>query len=107
MEAEDCVARGYDARGGRRLASRWRGQSGEIDLIVQDGATIVFVEVKRAENFQDAAGRLGPRQIGRILRTAEEYLDAEPGGGLTDCRFDLALVDSTGRMRVLENALAA
>lgn len=107
LAAEDSVARDYLARGVRQLARRWRGRSGEIDLVLQDGPTIVFVEVKRAASFEEAALRLEERQIGRILGAAEEYLDAEPGGGLTDCRFDLALVDARGRAKVIENAIAA
>ena len=101
------MARDYRLRGGRQIASRWRGQGGEIDLILQDGPTVVFVEVKRARSFEDAIGRLTPRQIGRIRQTAEEYLEDEPLAGLTDCRFDLALVDGQGNLRVIENVLAA
>ena len=33
-------------QGCRRLAKNWSCARGEIDLIVRDGATIVFVEVK-------------------------------------------------------------
>ncbi|WP_166984969.1 YraN family protein [Canibacter zhoujuaniae] len=39
--ARHCVAKGY-----RVLARNWRAAHGEIDLIVQDGRTVVAVEVK-------------------------------------------------------------
>ena len=51
--------------------------------------------------------RLGQRQIGRICRAAEEFVGGEPGGSLTEMRFDIGLVDARGDLRILENALAA
>lgn len=107
LEAEDSVTRDYRARGARHIVSRWRSGSGEIDLILADGPTLVFVEVKRSRDFATAAEQLGGRQVERILAAAEDYMEGEPGGTLTDCRFDLALVDGTGRTRVIENALLA
>lgn len=35
--AEEAVLRLYLQRGAQVLATRWRGQGAEIDLIVQDG----------------------------------------------------------------------
>ena len=40
----------------------------------------------------------------RIYRSAEEFIGGEPKGALTDVRFDVALVDQTGDLRILENA---
>lgn len=104
--AEAQVARHYAGRGLSLLATRWRGQGGEIDLILADGAGVVFVEVKRARDLEAAALRLGPRQIARLQAAAEEFLGTRPAGLATPARFDLALVDGQGRVRVIENALA-
>jgi len=106
-DGENIVSMRYGNAGLHQLASRWRGTAGEIDLILHDGQQVVFVEVKRAANFDRAIASLGARQVARIVQTAEEYLESEPGGSLTDCRFDLAIVDDAGRTRVLENVLAA
>ncbi|HAW48589.1 MAG TPA: PII uridylyl-transferase, partial [Roseovarius sp.] len=43
--AEESVARHYEARGVRILARRWRGESGEIDLVLRAPDTYVFCEV--------------------------------------------------------------
>ena len=83
---------------------RWRGSAGEIDLIVEDGAGLVFVEVKASEDFARAAEQLSERQMGRIYAAASEYLGLMPTGQATETRFDVALVDGVGRVEILEAA---
>ena len=102
--AEDSVARHYVAAGFGIAAQRWRGAGGEIDLIGQNAERTVFVEVKKSGSFDAAAIRLSPRQMARICSTAEEYLSGLPRGSLTESRFDVALVDRTGSVRIVENA---
>lgn len=103
--AEDAVARVYFSNGHSLIAKRWRGKGGEIDLIFALGTSRVFVEVKKSKTFSAAALRVSQRQVRRLFTAAEEYLCDEPSGLLTDARFDVALVDDTGRIEVLENAL--
>lgn len=104
LAAEDIVARNHAARAHQVAARRWRGKSGEIDLVMRDGDTVVFVEVKKSASFAQAALRLGRRQMDRLCASASEYLAGEPKGQLTDMRFDLALVDRRGAVSVIENA---
>lgn len=105
--AEESVAREYARRGFPVVGRRWRGAGGEIDLIVRDGAGLIFVEVKRARSFARAAARVSDRQIARIFRAASEFVAGEPQGQLTRMRFDVALVDGDGRIEIIESALAA
>ena len=104
LAAEDIVATDYARRNHAITARRWRGQSGEIDLIARDGETVVFIEVKKSRSFATAAHRLGQRQMARIVASAGEFLANEPRGQLTDVRFDLAVVDGCGALKVIENA---
>jgi putative endonuclease len=104
LAAEDIVARDYAMRRHQVAARRWRGKSGEIDLVMRDGDTVVFVEVKKSRTFAAAAQRLGRRQMDRLCASAGEFLAGEPRGQLTDMRFDLALVDGRGGVSVIENA---
>ena len=104
--AEDIVARDYQSRSHQLASKRWRGGAGEIDLILRNGAEVVFVEVKKSADFARAATRLGQRQMERILAAGSEFLAGEPKGQLTDVRFDLALVNRVGEVRVIENAFA-
>ena len=104
LAAEDIAARAYQARGGAVMARRWRCPAGEIDLIVDDGEMIVFVEVKKSSDFAQAAARLSERQMRRIYTSAEGYLATSPKGLDGHARFDVALVDGQGAVEILENA---
>ena len=105
--AEDVVARAYIARGYQMRDRRWRGETGEIDLVFSRDDSITFVEVKTSKGFGRAALALGERQIRRLTAAASEYVGALPAGQDTDMRFDVALVDGAGRVQVVENALGA
>lgn len=102
--AEGAVAARYLAAGRTIAAKRWRGSGGEIDLIARDGAGLIFIEVKKSRSFAQAAARVSRRQIERIYASAAEFLAGEPRGQDTDVRFDVALVDQTGQIEILENA---
>lgn len=104
LAAEDCVERAYARQGHRVTHRRWRGQSGEVDLIARDGDCVVFIEVKKSRTLEQAAWRLGRRQMDRLCSAALEFCANEPRGQLTDMRFDLALVDGRGGMRIIRNA---
>lgn len=68
---------------------------GEIDIIMQDGEDLVFVEV-RYRSSQDYGGSIAsvdrPKQR-KIRRTAARYLAQQYGDILPLCRFDLLLLD--------------
>jgi putative endonuclease len=102
--AEKAAATAYDRRGADLIETRWRGRGGEIDLIlVQDGVH-VFCEVKAARRLDDAIASLRPAQMARIRSAASEYLARTPLGQLSEVRFDLAAVDRSGRVEIIENA---
>lgn len=103
--AELQVASEYARRGHRLAARRWRGRGGEIDLVFENDGEMIFVEVKRARSFSDAARRITARQQQRICSAAEEYLGTLPGGLLTPMRVDAAFVNGRGEISILENAI--
>ena len=107
LAAEESVAQFYTRSGRSVCARRWRGQSGEIDLVARDGAEVIFIEVKQSSTHARAAEHLTERQMRRVYHAAEEFLAGEPRGLSTEVRFDIALVDGFGRIEVLENAYAA
>lgn len=103
--AELQVAEHYRRAGFDILAERWRGKwGGEIDLIARGPAVVVFIEVKRAEHHAWAVERVTARQMARIRTSAEEFVAARNEVAQLDQRFDVALVDGTGRIAVIENA---
>lgn len=104
--AEDQVADLY-CRQGRHIAGRrWRGVSGEIDIVARDGDQVIFIEVKKSKTHAMAAEHLSERQMARIYASASEFIGGEPMGQATLVRFDVALVDAMGRIEILENAFA-
>jgi len=97
-EGEVLAARLLTGKGYRILARNYRTAGGEVDLVCQDGDTLVFVEVKTR-----SAGSLGrPDQAvtgikrGRLVRAAAAFL-SEHDGWERPCRFDVvAVVDRDG-----------
>ena len=65
LAAEESAARRYRADGGRVRAARWRCPEGEIDLVVELPAEIVFVEVKARRGHADTPPMPSPRGNGR------------------------------------------
>jgi len=67
----------YLRRSGMRLRTRnWRSKSGEVDIVMQHGQTIVFVEVRsRTSPFPGPPlNTLGAPKERRMVRVAEDYL---------------------------------
>ncbi|WP_415184091.1 YraN family protein [Phaeovulum sp.] len=104
LAAEAQVAAHYQRSGKCIAARRWRGTGGEIDLVARDGDAVVFIEVKKSTSHARAVERLSRRQMDRIYASAGEFIAGEPAGQMTEVRFDVALVDSVGRIEILENA---
>lgn len=78
------------------LARNWRCRFGEIDLVMRDGDTLVFVEVRlrsRAD-YGGAAASVTPAKQQKLLAAARQYLATLKT--LPPCRFDvLALSGAT------------
>lgn len=73
------------------LARNFRCAYGEIDLIMQDGSTLVFVEVRMRSsgNFGGAAMSITPEKQEKLRRTAQRYMQLH---GEQACRFDVVLM---------------
>ncbi len=106
LAAEDRISKDYQQRGFSVIEKRWRGKTGEIDLIASNQSGYVFVEVKQSRTFDRALLNLTEQQVVRLFSAAEEFLSKEDLGSLTDVRFDVALVDQHGAFRILQNAFA-
>lgn len=103
--AEDLVADKYQKSGFECRKRRYRGGAGEIDLIMARQDKLYFVEVKASKTFDLAAMRIIPKQVERIHSAALSYLAAHDLTLEIDMRFDLALVNAHGQIKVLPGAL--
>jgi putative endonuclease len=90
--AEDLCARLLQGAGLRLLARNWRCRHGEIDLIAEEGGTVVFAEVRMRSGggFGGAAESVTAAKRDRLLAAARLYLS---GRAEAPARFDVFLVD--------------
>lgn len=73
------------------VAHNYSTRFGELDLVMRDGDTLVFVEVRyrRSARFGGAAASVTPRKRERLIRAASGFLAAHPQYADADCRFDV------------------
>ena len=72
----------------RPLARNYFCRYGEIDLIMRDGDSVVFIE-SRYRNSGDGVASVGASKRTRLLRAASMYLQANPAFANAPCRFDV------------------
>ena len=93
----------------RNHRTRW----GEIDLVVYDGRTLVFVEVKTRRATGSGRGpweALHERKRTQVRRMAAAYLaDVQDRPRASDLRFDAigVVIDPRGRLERLDHLEAA
>lgn len=98
---EQVAARHLEDKGYQIVARNWRCRRGEIDLVAQAGAAIVFVEVKtrrgRALGLPEEG--LTPRKSRRLIELAQLYL-AQQKLEEVEWRLDMVAVelDSSGKL---------
>ena len=105
--AEDQIAQAYARNGFEIVDRRFKTREGEIDIVARHKKKLYFIEVKSSKTFQSALDQITPRQQQRIHDCALNYLAEKAGNLDIDCRFDAALVDGSGRIKVLPGALLA
>ncbi|MFA5530724.1 MAG: YraN family protein [Thiohalomonadaceae bacterium] len=90
-EAEHAALRHLADRGLELVARNFRCRCGEIDLVMRDGATHVFVEVRyrSGSRFGSAAETVDRRKQQRVITAAQLFLQRHPRVALGPCRFDV------------------
>ena len=79
--------------GHRILARRWRGRTGEIDLVARRRHLLLFCEVKYRRDAADIAVPTA-RQRHRICRAAQEFAARHRAVRMLEWRFDLVRVSA-------------
>lgn len=81
-------------KGFRFIERNFRSKFGEIDLICQDGDTLVFVEVKTrfGTSFGTPEEAINPKKINSLIKTSEYFKLLNPS--LTEkVRIDVVAID--------------
>lgn len=105
--AETRAARFLKSRGLRLKQRNYRTRLGEIDLIMDDSGTLVFVEVRQRGDlrFGDGAESIGAGKRRRLTAAASHYYQRL--GRDCPCRFDVVAIDADGAVDWIRNAFDA
>lgn len=79
-------------KSGLKLVARnFNTRFGELDLIMREGETLVFIEVRyrRGEDFGGALLSVTHAKQQRLIRAARLYLRDNPALAQQPCRFDV------------------
>lgn len=90
--AENQACHHLQKRGLTLVERNYRTRRGEIDLIMQQDKTLVFVEVRlrASDQFGSAAESVTSRKQSRIIAAAQHYLQQQPSS--LACRFDVVAI---------------
>ena len=86
------------AQGLELLARNWRCKRGELDLVMLDRDTVVFVEVRYRlhAGFGGALGSIDARKQEKLTLAAQHFLMDEPRWANHPCRFDVIALQGSG-----------
>lgn len=106
QEAENLAAVFLQQQGLRLVTRNYRCRMGEIDLVMDDRGTLVFVEVRLRKNnhFGGAGASITSHKQSKLIRAAQHYLQQQ--SLQPPCRFDALLLDS-GKMEWIKDAFSA
>ena len=106
LEAERVAATYLQSHGLKLLETNYSCRFGEIDLILRDGDTLVFAEVRlrTSDKFGGAAGSITVKKREKLLKAARHYLASSKK--TPRCRFDAVLLSGMNERDIqwLKNA---
>jgi putative endonuclease len=104
-QGEDLAAEHLRSKGYQILQRNWQCRFGELDIVAQDGETLIFCEVKslHGESLEDAFANLTPQKVKKVLKAVHYYLAAKHLEN-TVWRFDaIAVVMPTNAEALIEH----
>jgi putative endonuclease len=108
---EEIAARELTRRGYTVCKRNWRCPEGELDIVAEQGESLVFVEVRtrRGDRFGTPEESITPAKRAHLIAAAQAYLQAHSLQGC-DWRIDVVAVEMSERgqlerVDVIENAI--
>lgn len=104
--AEQQALRHLEDAGLRLIDRNYRSRYGELDLIMADGQTVVFVEVRyrRSTRFGGPVASIDHRKRQRLIATAEHFLQTHKALRQRPARFDIVAVTEPDTLEWIQNA---
>ena len=95
--AEHFAKQFLERQGLTLVSQNYRCKHGEIDLIMRDKKTTVFVEVRyrKSQYFGSGAETVDYRKQRKLLATASHYLQNNLKAAKQPCRFDVISLTAT------------
>ena len=95
--AEICALAFLQQKGLHLIEQNARFKVGEIDLIMRDTDTLVFIEVRQRKSnlFGGAAQSIDRRKMKKCALAAQCWLNQNPHFSKMPCRFDAILLTGT------------
>ncbi|HEY8586169.1 MAG TPA: YraN family protein [Rhodanobacter sp.] len=92
---EQRACRELEHAGLSLLARNYTTRHGELDLVMRQGDTIVFVEVRyrKSASHGDAAASVTPAKQAKLILAARHWLAAHAQHARCACRFDVVSYD--------------
>ncbi|MBH3437800.1 YraN family protein [Pseudomonas luteola] len=89
--AEDQALAYLQKQGLKLVVRNWSRRSGELDLVMLDRDTVVFVEVRSRRHIAwgGAVESIDARKRQRLIATAQFFLQSESRWAKSPCRFDV------------------
>lgn len=109
-KAEQHAERYLSQNGLQLLERNYRCRGGEIDLVMSEGQTLVFIEVRYRshQSFGGAAASVDRHKQQRLLLAAQHYLQQQRSAD-RPCRFDVVAIDpgkdGTPSLQWIKNAI--
>lgn len=102
--AEAYACEHLQARGLKLITQNFRCPRGEIDLIMREKDTTVFVEVRYRRNIRYGSGAesVDSHKQRKLLAAAQLYLQQNPKAAKSPCRFDVVSLSLQGEQAQLE-----
>lgn len=96
QQAEDAAKRYLERHGLRLVQRNWSCRSGELDLVMLDGDTVVFVEVRyrRHTAWGGALESVDYRKQQKLVKAAQLFLQKESQWARHPCRFDVIAIEA-------------
>ena len=94
-QAENWAETFLKKQGLNKVAKNYRTPRGEIDLIMRDGNTLVFIEVRlrSSSDYGSAKESINWKKQQRLTYAAEHYLQKNKLWNQAQCRFDAICLD--------------
>lgn len=102
--AEDTACDYLQSQGLKLIERNYLGPRGEIDLVMREARTTVFIEVRyrRSIRFGNGAESVDWRKQKKLLTTAQHYLQQHPKAARGACRFDVISLTTQGEQHQID-----